>query len=59
MRTINLLDSFAGPVQNIMVSEVTNVSVRLMWMPPAVTNGDILGYSIYVDNVAVSMELSK
>ena len=54
VRTINLLESFAGPVQNI-VYEMTNVSIKLMWMPPAVTNGNILGYSVYVNNFTVSI----
>ena len=53
MRSIQLLDGFSGPVQNVM-SVVNNVSMELTWTPPAMPNGIITGYSIYVNNVSVS-----
>lgn len=54
MKSIKLLDGFADPVQDISISQLTNVSVHLSWSPPVVRNGNISGYSIYVDDVSVS-----
>ena len=53
MKSIQLLEAYSGPVQNVQ-SVVTNVSLELMWTPPAMPNGIITGYSIYINNASVS-----
>ena len=55
MRSVRLIDGFAGPVQNLQASEVTNQSAQLMWMPPSIPNGALSGYSVYANDSTVSV----
>ena len=57
MRSIDLLPNFAGPVRNIITQTVTNVSIEISWTGPAETNGVIEGYSVYANNVPVSLSI--
>ena len=54
VRSIQLLEAYSGPVQNV-ESIVTNVSLELIWTPPAMPNGIISGYAIYINNASVSI----
>lgn len=56
-KTVSLLEGFSGPVENIQIEMVTNVSITLSWSPPSVRNGIISGYSVYVNTTAVSIIL--
>lgn len=57
MRSVGLLDGFAGAVQGLQTSMITNQSVNLHWNPPAVSNGNIVAYSVYVNDSVVSIGL--
>lgn len=57
LKAVSLLEGFSGPVESLEIVMVTNVSLTLSWSPPSVQNGNISGYSIYVNNAAVSIIL--
>lgn len=48
--TVTLRDSAPGPVRSLKVTDITNTSVSLSWAEPAVRNGVIDGYSVYVNS---------
>ena len=48
--TVTLRDSAPGPVQSLTVTDIANTSVTLSWTEPAVRNGVIDGYSVYVNS---------
>ena len=51
---VNLLDDFAGPVQNLMVLAITTHTANLSWDPPLESNGIVSGYSLYINDSVVS-----
>ena len=51
--TVTLRDAAPGPVQSLTVTDTTNTSVSLSWAEPAVRNGMIDGYSVYVNRTQV------
>lgn len=53
-RAIMLQEGLSGPVQDLSVVMITNVSILLTWSPPSEPNGIILGYSVYIDDTSVS-----
>lgn len=57
LRHAHLQEGFSGPVQNLEVVMVTNVSLTMLWSQPSIQNGIISGYSIYVNNTSVSMSM--
>jgi len=52
--TVTLRDSAPGSVQNLSAADITNTSVSLSWAEPTVRNGEINGYTVYVNSKAVS-----
>ena len=48
--TVTLRDSAPGSVRSLNVTDITNTSVSLSWAEPAVRNGVIDGYSVYVNS---------
>ena len=53
--TAKVQDGFSDPVQNLQATMITNVSVNLTWSPPSNTNGMIVGFTIQLNNVSVSI----
>jgi hypothetical protein len=56
MQTVDILESFSGPIGNPQVTMTTNTSLSLAWTTPESPKGVISGFSIYVNNTAVSIK---
>ena len=52
--TVTLRDSAPASVRNLAAVDITNTSVSLSWAEPTVRNGEINGYTVYVNSKAVS-----
>ncbi len=55
MRMLQLLDGEAGPVRSISVQNVTNSTIQLSWQEPENLNGTLIGYSVMVNGISVSV----
>ena len=55
MKSVSLLDDFAGRVENFQELAVTNLSASLTWSALLQSNGIISGYSLYVNDSTVSI----
>ena len=51
--TVTLSDSTPGSVRSLTVADITNTSVSLSWAEPTVRNGEIDGYTVYLNGNAV------
>ncbi len=54
LMSVDILDDIPSPVEQIVAMNITHDSVILHWEPPLISNGFIIGYSIYANDIPVS-----